>query len=321
MSLEKGITVIICCYNSSTRIEKTLRSLSKQDILSKHECEIIVVNNASTDDTEEVVNQVWEECGNPYPLKIYFEASPGLAFARKCGAKQARYSYGVFCDDDNWLAPDYLSKVFQIFENNKKIGVIGGVSTPAFDDDANIPPWFYTNCNAYAVGTQAQATGEITYRGYVWGAGMGFRTYLLKEIFGSGIEPIISDRKGELLTSGGDGEICIWYIFAGYRLWYDETLTFKHYIPKVRLNYSYYEKLLAGFKVDKKWPVYHNYIILKYGLFNDPRRKKFPLIFILVRKIFAILVLLRNINTISLIRKIEKNVPALFGQTHYKNEL
>ncbi|NJN12887.1 MAG: glycosyltransferase family 2 protein [Richelia sp. RM1_1_1] len=131
MNLESGVSVIICCYNSAFRIEKTLKNLAFQNINGNFKCEIIVVNNASIDDTEKVVNQVWEECGNPYPLKIYFEVSPGLAFARKCGVKNARYSYSVFCDDDNWLAPDYLSKVFQIFKkSNKKIGVIGGASTP-----------------------------------------------------------------------------------------------------------------------------------------------------------------------------------------------
>ena len=308
MNLESGVSVIVCCYNSAFRIEKTLISLASQNMSDKFQCEVIIVNNASTDNTEEVVNRVWEECANPYPLKIYFEPSPGLAFARKCGVKNARYSYSVFCDDDNWLAPDYLSKVFQIFENNKKIGVIGGASTPVFDDDASVPPWFYTNCNAYAVGIQGQVTGDITYRGYIWGAGMGFRTYVLKAIFGSGVDPLISDRKGELLTSGGDGEICTWYIFAGYSLWYDETLIFQHYIPKSRLNYSYYQKLLTGFKIDKIWPIYRNYIILKYGIFNDPRSKKFPLIFILVRKMLALFVLLRYVSSISLIRKTEINI-------------
>ncbi len=304
MTLEHGISVVICCYNSEPRIQATLKHLALQDITGKFECEIIVVNNASTDETEAVVNQVWYECGNPYPLKIIFEENPGLAFARKCGVKEAKFSYGVFCDDDNWLAADYLSRVFEIFETKGKVGIVGGCSTPVFNSVG--PAWFYTNCKIYAVGIQANQTGDITYRGYIWGAGMGFRTWLLQEIFESGFDPLVSDRKKDALTSGGDGEISSWFIFAGYRLWYDQALVFQHYIPETRLTYSYYEKLVAGFKLDKTFSVYRNYIIFKYGIFDNPLEQKFPIVFPIAIRIIAVIILTRNINVILSFRKLEK---------------
>lgn len=304
MTLERGISVIICCYNSASRIQTTLRHLAIQDIGGKFECEIIVVNNASTDELEEVVDRVWNESGKPYPLKIVFEKTPGLAFARKCGVQKAKYSYGLFCDDDNWLAPDYLSRVFQTFESNDKIGVVGGGSTPVFDTTP--PPWFYTNCGRYAVGIQGENSGDITHRVYVWGAGMGFRTWLLKEIFESGLNPLVSDRKQDILTSGGDGEISVWFIFAGYRLWYEQALIFQHYIPQPRLTSSYYEKRLSDTQTDKMWPTYRDYVILKYGVFNDPRKKKLAGIFSILRRMKAMVRLFGYASSISSVRKFEK---------------
>ncbi len=311
MNLERGISVIICCYNSASRIKTTLRYLALQDIGGKFECEIIVVNNASTDETEAVVNQVWRECDNPYPLKIIFEKTPGLGFARKRGVKESKYSYGVFCDDDNWLAPNYLLRVFNTFESNSKIGVIGGASMPVFDNTA--PPWFYTNCGCYAVGIQAKNTGDITHRGYVWGAGMAFRTWLLQKIFESNLNPLLIDRKKDVLTSGGDREISAWFIFGGYRLWYDQELIFQHYIPDIRLTSSYYEKLLAGLRNSKIYTVYYHYIILKYGVFEDPRKKRFLALFPILQKIKAITVLNTKLSTISSVHRFEKLIKRIYA--------
>ena len=304
MVLERGISVIICCYNSASRIQTTLKHLAVQDISGKFECEIIIVNNDSTDETEAVVNQVWCECGNPYPLKIVFEKTPGLAFARKCGVKEAKYSYGVFCDDDNWLATNYLSRVFEILATNDNVGIVGGCSTPVLNNEA--PPWFYTNCSRYAVGIQANQTGDITHRGYIWGAGMGFRTWLLKEIFELGLNPLVTDRKKDILTSGGDAEISAWFIFAGYRLWYDQALVFQHYIPKSRLTSSYYEKRLSDTQTDKMWPTYRNYVPFKYGVFNDPRKKKFIGTFSILKRMIAMVRLLGYASSIFSVMKFEK---------------
>jgi glycosyltransferase involved in cell wall biosynthesis len=304
VTLELGISVIICCYNSASRIQTTLRYLALQEISGKFECEIIVVNNASTDDLEEVVNRVWNESGKPYPLKIVFEKTPGVALARKCGVQEAKYSYGVFCDDDNWLAPNYLSQVFNTFESNNKIGVVGGASTPVFDNTA--PPWFYTNCGRYAVGIQGEKTGDITHRVYVWGAGMGFRTWLLKKIFESGLNPLVIGRKKDILTSGDDGEISVWFIFAGYRLWYDQALIFQHYIPNSRLTSSYYEKRLSDTQTDKMWPTYRDYVILKYGVFNDPRKRTLMGTFSILKRMKTMIRLFDYASSISSVRKFEK---------------
>ncbi len=55
-----GVSVIICCYNSSSRIIPTLQNLVKQRVPNHIPWEVIVVNNASTDNTGEVAKETWQ---------------------------------------------------------------------------------------------------------------------------------------------------------------------------------------------------------------------------------------------------------------------
>ncbi len=263
VSLKSGVSVIICCYNSATRIQKTLQHLALQILDDQIPCEIIVVNNASTDNLDIVVKDTWLSCGSPFPLKVIFEPTPGLAFARRSGVLSASYTYGVFCDDDNWLSPDYLIKVVNIFNTKPQMGLIGGCSTPVLEDTA--PAWFYTKSSAFAVGIQAPETGDITHRGFVWGAGMAFRVQVLKSIFEAGIKPLVSGRKGDVLTSGDDGEISAWYIFSGYHIWYDSEMRFQHFIPQTRLSDEYYQRFFQR-KYPTPWQTYRKYLTVRYFL-------------------------------------------------------
>src|SRR5207247_142939 len=126
------------------------------------------------------------------------------------------------------------------------IGVLGGQSTPA-SEHAEFPAWFYTFCGGYAIGSQAIQSGDISDRGFVWGAGMVIRSPLLRDLFLDGHQLLLNDRSGGKLLAGGDSEICKWYLMAGYRLWFDEALCFRHFIPKGRLTKDYLLGIHSGF--------------------------------------------------------------------------
>jgi cellulose synthase/poly-beta-1,6-N-acetylglucosamine synthase-like glycosyltransferase len=54
-----GVSVVICCYNSSQRLPQTLGHLLAQECEVDLPWEVIVVDNASTDGTAEVARSVW----------------------------------------------------------------------------------------------------------------------------------------------------------------------------------------------------------------------------------------------------------------------
>jgi glycosyltransferase involved in cell wall biosynthesis len=113
-----GISVIICCYNSSLRLPKTLEYLSNQATGNLFPWEIILVDNNSSDNTSVIATNFWASLDIDVPLIIVEESKPGLIYARNTGINKANYDFLIFCDDDNWLNKNYLCNVYKILNNN-----------------------------------------------------------------------------------------------------------------------------------------------------------------------------------------------------------
>lgn len=251
MTYPKGISVVICCYNSAKKLPDTLKYLSEQ-VVNQIAWEVIIVDNASTDDTKEVALKTRSRFSENVSFRVITENRPGLSAARHCGVRNAKYEYIIFCDDDNWLSPDYVSTVYQNFKLLPHVGAMGGQSEAVFEIAP--PRWLMQYLPAYAVGKQATTSGTINYRRFVWGAGMAVRKSLISAIYQQGFQSILTDRKGKVLNSGGDGEICEVIMQAGYNLYYDENLFFRHFITKDRISWSYFCRLYRGFG-RSHWPL------------------------------------------------------------------
>lgn len=240
------LSIVICCYNSEKRLPKTLYHLSKQN-LNGLTTEVVIVDNNSSDSTSKISLEIWSELSNPFQLRVIYEPNPGISNARKTGINNAFGQIIVFCDDDNWLHEDYLTNSFKIMNFNTEIGVLGGRGIPVFDGDE--PDWFNSFQSAYAVGFQSLFSGEITSRGYVWGAGCCLRRSILLQLYSAGFNSLCTGRKDKELISGDDSEICKWHILIGKKLWYDESLVFRHFIENHKLKKDYLEKLYDGFNL------------------------------------------------------------------------
>jgi len=261
-----GFSIIVCAHNSETRLLPTIEHISKLVVPDSFSIELILVDNASSDNTASFAFKAWATLGSPFPLKVITEHRLGLSYARRAGVLNSKYKYGVFCDDDNWLNEFYLIEAFAMFNSNEQIGVIGGCSTPV--SDAPLPAWFYNRCGFFAVGIQAIADGDVTNHLFVWGAGMCFLIEPLKNLYERGIIPLTTDRKGSSLSSGGDSEICSWFILAGYKLYYTQALKFQHYMEAYRLTPEYFHKFFFLFIEDNArfWLIYSKLLILRFRL-------------------------------------------------------
>ena len=247
--MEEGISVIVCCYNSSLRLQPTLEHLYSQSKIPVSKWEVIVVDNASSDNTSEKAREIWDSFTLVKPsFKVVFESTPGLSSARKKGIQEARFKYVLFCDDDNWLDANYLYNALNIMHSSPEIGVLGGIGFPVFENEE--PPYFWQNqFHVLAVGSQWKEEGDITEeRGVLYGAGMVLNKSafnILKEEFD--FEFQVSDRIGNNLISSGDHELCLALKQIGYRIFYSKSLAFKHYIPANRTSLKYYKELFLSF--------------------------------------------------------------------------
>jgi glycosyltransferase involved in cell wall biosynthesis len=239
-----GVTVAICCHNSATRIRPTLEHLLAQAGAVPHSWEVLLVDNASNDDTVAAAKNVWTS--KDVPLRIATESQPGLMHARKCAFREAAFEYVAFVDDDNWVCPRWVSEVARIMDANPGIGALGARSEPAFE--ISPPPWFEGFQGCYAVGQQWPEAGDVTVgRGFLWGAGLTIRKTAWQQILALGFHSQLEGRRGSVLTAGEDNEICQALRLAGWRLYFEPKLSFRHFIPAQRLKWDYLRKIVANF--------------------------------------------------------------------------
>ncbi|MET4106918.1 glycosyltransferase [Hymenobacter sp. UYP22] len=243
---ERGITVLICTYNSAARIKETLQALARQQVdPAKFAVEVLLVDNASTDATSQVAADAFAALSFPFPYRLLYEGKSGKSHALEQGFATACYEYVCIVDDDNWLEDNYLSIAWDIMEHDPKIGALGGIGRP--ECEITPPQWFAEFAVIYAADKQATHQGDITrHPSYVYGAGCVVRKQAWKKIYEAGFTSMLTGRHGDKLTSGEDNEMCYAFVLAGYKIWYDERLRFQHFIPAKRLTWNYVERIFAG---------------------------------------------------------------------------
>ncbi len=245
--MQNGISVIVCCYNSAPRLYETLKHLALQKTGASLLWEIIIVDNASTDNTNCFAQETWNNFTKPgIDFKIVSEKQPGLSFAKHRGVEESKYEYIVFCDDDNRLNEDYIQTAFNLIIADDTIGAMGGISIAV--SDVKLPEWFHKYEEAYAVGKQAATSGYINEKGYVNGAGMITRKTVFQNAVNHKFPGILHGRKGNALSSGEDCEYCLRVMLQGYNIYYNEGLIFKHYMQASRLTEEYRQALFKAFE-------------------------------------------------------------------------
>jgi glycosyltransferase involved in cell wall biosynthesis len=242
-----GVSVVICCHNSRQRLPQTLAHLAAQQVRESVQWEVIVVDNASTDETSQIALTSWP-AAVPAPLRVVDEPQLGLSHARYRGYLEAKYEIISFIDDDNWVCPEWVQLVSEIMSQYPELGACGGLIEAKCE--VTPPEWFEQFKSCYAVGAQGQEAGDITCtRGELWGAGLSIRKSAWQQLLSNGFQTLLSDRQGTALTSGGDSELCMALRLAGWRLWYEPRLRLYHYLPAYRLKWGYLRRLYQGFGV------------------------------------------------------------------------
>jgi len=103
------ISIIVPTYNRSSELENLLDSLQQ----TATQCQIVVVDDQSTDDTEDVVNQ--------FDVDYTRSAGEGQVKAKKEGLKIAEGEIIGFLEDDMIVEDGFLKPILQAFESGEKI--------------------------------------------------------------------------------------------------------------------------------------------------------------------------------------------------------
>jgi len=128
------IAGIICTHNRDHYLAGAIDSLLAQTC---PDCEILVVDNASTDKTRQVAQS---RLGDGR-LKYVYEPILGLSTARNRGAKETRAPILAYLDDDAIASPQWLQILLNAYENNEKLAVAGGKVTLIWPQGYSQPNW------------------------------------------------------------------------------------------------------------------------------------------------------------------------------------
>ncbi len=238
------VSIVLCCYNSSDRLRDTLSHLVRQNAPDDI-WEVIVVDNASTDDTAQVAVEFWGT-DRPVPLRVVRESRPGVANARRRGFMEAAGPLVCFVDDDNWLDESWVRITLELMTAHPTVGALGSRGEAV--SSREMPDWFDAIKRGYAVGPQAPIDGDVTdtVRCF-WGAGLTIRKEAWEQLESCGFGTILGGHTANEVIGGADSELVIAVGLAGWRLWYDHRLTFKHFLSDGKLTWDYARKLYRGF--------------------------------------------------------------------------
>lgn len=114
------ISVIIPAYNQSNYLGQTLDSVKNQ---SFDDWECIIINDGSTDNTDEIANRYVQY--DPR-FKYIHQNNMGLSGARNTGLKLSRGSFICFLDSDDTLTPDMLEKTLAYLDNHPSVDIVYG---------------------------------------------------------------------------------------------------------------------------------------------------------------------------------------------------
>jgi glycosyltransferase involved in cell wall biosynthesis len=238
-------SVIICAHNPRPDYLRRVLNALRDQILPKEQWELLVVDNAS----KVPLASAWDFSWHPNSRCI-LEDELGQAFARQRGMREASADLLVFVDDDNVMAPDYLSEALRIKREWPLLGVWGsGATVPEFE---SLPPDYLKELLPHLALRQSKniywSNVHSCIESEPWGAGLCVRANVgaaYCKLFENSSLPL-SGRQGKSLMSCDDTEICYVACNLGLGMAVFPELRVSHLIPKERIAEKYLLKLFEG---------------------------------------------------------------------------
>lgn len=229
------ITVIICTYNRSASLGKTLESVAVSTMPDSVAWEILVVDNNSRDKTREVV----EEFSRRYPgrFRYLFEPKQGKSNALNSGIREARSEILAFTDDDVTVEPSWLKNLCTVLEGSEWAGAAGRIYPPP---DVTPPYWLafdgpHSMGSILALFDRGPEPLELHEAPY--GANVAFRKEMFEKY--GGYRTDLGPTAGSEVR-GEDTEFCLRIMKGGERVVYEPSAVVYHDIPDKRLQRKYF---------------------------------------------------------------------------------
>jgi len=237
------ISVIIPTYNNCKLLKKALISLRNQTFIHNN-FEIIVVDNASTDDTAAIVKQFQVE-NNDLLVKYFYEPIPGLLSGRHRGIKESCGELLCFIDEDIQADKDWLVAIYETFKTTD-VQLVTGKNLPNYESKP--PEWlnnmwnknvFGINCGELSLIDFGAEEIDIPAR-FVWGLNYSIRRSAVLQL--GGFNPDAVPPNYQKYQGDGESGLSFKAEQKGYKARYNPKIIVHHFVSNQRMTKKYFCK-------------------------------------------------------------------------------
>jgi len=223
------VSVIICTHNRVQYLVQAIESVLEQ-VRDPQSCEVIVVDNASTDATPDTVRSL---ASNSTNLKYVTEHEAGLSRARNTGLESARGEYVAYIDDDATVESGWLARIPATFdEGGKEVACVAGRIIPIWD--APRPSWLHDDILSYLSVLDASSVPiRLSDDQTPFGANVIYRRGVLAKVGGFSNQ---LGRVGKRLLSNEEVLLQKRLMQFGYYTYYDPNVSVRHHIHAERIT-------------------------------------------------------------------------------------
>jgi glycosyltransferase involved in cell wall biosynthesis len=217
------ITIAIFTFNRARSLTHTLQALREVRIPAGATCELLVVDNASTDGTPQLIDSF----AMPH-LKIrnVLERRRGLSHARNTAIRESSGRVLVFLDDDVRPQPNWLERISEPILTGGADAVAGAVKIPSSLER----PWMTPKHRAWLASTERL---DSVNPDYIVGANMAFSRAVINKV------PAFDPELGPGALGFYDDTLFSWQLReAGYRIVSRFDAVVEHHFDDSRLNRS-----------------------------------------------------------------------------------
>lgn len=220
------ISAIVCTRNRAQYLRKAITSLVNQSLPEK-QYEIIIVDNASADETREVITGFQKHYSN---IIYSYEPILGISRSRNRGIENAGGKYVSFMDDDAIASPEWLSETLKGFEATLPApACVGGKVLPIWEIEK--PGWFPDQfLSSLSILDKGDTARFLNGEEIVVGTNMSYDKLKLLDI--GGFNP-------DLLLYSDEVYVQDKIKGRGWARYYQPTASVKHVVPKERLTRAY----------------------------------------------------------------------------------
>ena len=245
-----SISVIIASWNNADRLARTVRavlSCTIPDDVTK--CELVVVNNNSTDHTDRVLGNLAEN--EPRLVRI-FEPIQGLSAARNAGIKAAKGDLLIFADDDITPCAGWITAYWHAYRNNDQPAFFGGPIESDFEGqapDAELLPYAPASVKGLDLGASRR---ELTTKEHFLAANWSLP--LSAALAVGGFDESLGLKANSSTISGEEDDLQARLREQGFRAIYLPETRVAHYVPSSKVNLAHIASRMEmyGAKVGRK---------------------------------------------------------------------